>query len=238
MTKQTLLRIRLPEGERLYVSDFREAMAKQVGIQPELFHYGDNGKPAPGIPHVHFVGGKSWVGILADEERTPLLYDVMGSAVRAAQALTGKLLPAGIEEITLGLRLQHWPTRYFVREMAIKRRTKKSRESGFDELVKDRLTKSLARQAQEYGIHLPSEEQLAIEVSVIRPRGLRLSTTSGLTREYVMLTDVSFTIHAKLTGIWQAGSLTARGYGRIGRDLSDLAIHLKAEAQSPRRNVQ
>lgn len=236
---QLLLRIELPEGTRVYPSEFREYVAKAMDLLPAcpaLFHYDGSGKPANGIPLTRFVGGRSWLGIITDESQADVLYQAMGPAVKAVEHLCGKLTPMRIERQTLEIKPLPFGRKYWIREMAAKRRGPRARSMPDDQLIRERLLAGLARQAEEFGLKWPGDEALQLrDITVTKARGLALSTTGGVTREYVSLFDASFTINAELLGYWFAGSLPSRGYGRIGYDLVDLAVNYRAEERRPRR---
>ncbi|QMI49808.1 type IV CRISPR-associated endonuclease Csf5 [Burkholderia sp. MBR-1] len=238
MRKQTLLRIGLPDGAQIYPSRYRELLAKEAstwGFPSALFHTNELRSAEPGMPGVRVVGGKRWIGILADEANTSVIYQVMGGAVAAANSLTGRNTPVEVEEHELGLKPRHHPQQYWIREMVLKRRSPSAREGDLEDLARRRLTAGIERMATRYGIDCPTDDQLGIDVSIKRNLGLRLTTVSGPTNEFVTLLDMSFTIHADLGGIWFAGNLTSRGYGRIGRDLSNLAVNFAREQKQPRR---
>ncbi|RQZ31659.1 hypothetical protein DIE14_01740 [Burkholderia sp. Bp9017] len=238
MRKQTLLRIGLPAGVQIYASRFRELLAKESAgreFPSALFHYDDRNGPAQGMPGVRILGGKRWLGILADEDHAGVIYQVMGDAVRAASHLAEQNTPVQVEQHELSLKPRHEPRRYWVREMALKRRSPSARASDIEELARRRLVAGIERMAARYGIDCPPEEQLGVDVEVKREIGLRLSTTAGPTNEYVTLLDMSFTIHAELEGFWFVGNLTSRGYGRIGLDLAALSVNYALEQQRPRR---
>ncbi|MFP3637822.1 type IV CRISPR-associated endonuclease Csf5 [Paraburkholderia sp. SIMBA_054] len=239
MSKQILLRIELPTDARVFISQFREYVARDLDGQsdvPELFHYDSTGKPAQGMPRTRFVGGRRWVGILTDEDRADMLYKVMGNAVRAVHHLCGSVTPVKFEEHTLGLSQIYTPRSYWIREMVIKKRRQRTRETEQKELIRQRILSGLHRQADEYGIAWPGDDALDLKVNDdFRQRGLELRTTQGATGEYVDLIDASFTVKTELLGFWFAGNLTSRGYGRIGVDLAALAVNFRREQAAPRR---
>lgn len=227
MEKQTLLRLGMPPGAAIYASKFKEKLAAHVDAlgaanATKLFHHGENG-PIAAMPGLRFVGAKNWVGILADSDNQPLLFEFMGAAVKVATELAGRPVPVNVEEHKLDLKPLQYPKTYWIREMALKRRHPKARNADINDLVLERLTKSIERQCARYGIECPTAEQLEISVDVTRDLGMPLTTTTGVTKEYVTLANASFTIHAELTGFWFAGNLTSRGYGRIGVDLAQLS---------------
>lgn len=238
-SRQTLLRIELPEDVRLYPQRFRELISKESAgaLPPAIFHAEEGGTPATGMPSVRIIGGRRWVGVLTDDAHAPLVYEVMGAAVRAAISVAQRPLATRIEEHHLRIRPCQHPVRYWIREMALKRRTPAARAADLSALVRARLLSGIARMAARYGIDCPTDDQLEVDVDLRRHLGLRLSTTTGPTNEFVTLVDASFTLHAELKGLWFAGNLTARGYGRIGRDLNDLAVNLRAENAAPREYV-
>ncbi|KKI36121.1 hypothetical protein VI03_25455 [Burkholderia vietnamiensis] len=238
MRKQTLLRISLPPNAHLYPSRFRELLAKEVArnqLPWTLLHSSDQGIPLPGMPGVRVVGGHRWLGLLADEAHTPLLYQAMGSAVQAVTQMLGANASVEVEQRELSLTPLQTPERYWIREMVLKRRSPAARNSDLEELAQRRLVSGIERMARQYGIDCPTQEQLGIVVSVRRNLGLQLSTTNGPTSEWVTLVDMEFMIHAKLGGYWFAGNLTSRGYGRIGRNLAQLAVNFDLEQNKQRR---
>ncbi|MYM92618.1 type IV CRISPR-associated endonuclease Csf5 [Duganella vulcania] len=213
--KQTLLRIALPRGKTLYPTDFRRLMAKQPGVPDDLFHYTD-GKPSNGRPAVRFVGARGWVGIIADEENSPLIVELMGCAVRGAMDHCGCVVQAQIEEHEMGLTLSHAPKQYWISEMALKARYRRSREMDVGELAKERLLAAIESISARYGFDCPPASELGIELEVKRTLGMPIGKGTGPVDEYVTLVNAEFMIHADLKGMWFAGNLTARGYGRIG----------------------
>jgi hypothetical protein len=222
---QTLLRIRLPEGARLYPQEFRELLAKQPGMPHDLFHYDDAGRPRQGMPGVRTVGAHRWAGLLADSEHADLIYQVTGPAVQAVTRRLGANVRLEIEQHDLAIKRRDELRKYFVREMAVKRRRPGARTADVEALVTERLMASLARMATHHGLDCPTAADLGLVVDVEREVGLRLSTTTGPTEEFVTLLNASFWVHADLKGMWFAGNLTARGYGRIGLDLKDLGLN-------------
>lgn len=240
VTKQVLLKIDLPQGTRVYISDFREYVAKAMGqlpACPELFHYVNPGQTAPNMPRTRFVGGKRWLGILTDEANENVLYTAMGPAVQAIQHLCGRVTPIYIERVELKLTPVFHPSRrYWVREMAIKQRSRRKREMDPVELVSQEILTGLKRQAEAYGLAWPGDDKIGLDrVVVEKARGLALRTTEGVTGEYVGLFDASFSLNASLEGYWLVGNLTSRGYGRIGLNLADLAVNYILEERLKRR---
>jgi len=235
--KQTLLRIGLPSGTLLYASRFRELVARLPNVPAMLFHRAEDGRTLPGAPGVRFVGGRQWVGILADPGYEWLVYDFMGAAVRAVTQYISKAVPVSVEEHELDVRSCQWPVRYWIRDMAIKRRTDVRRKISTHDLVADLLLRDIEAQAGRFGLDVPTRDQLDLFVEVLSEKGLRLQTTVGVTNEFVHLVNASFDIHAELRGLWFAGNLTSRGYGRIGRDLARLAVHAPLEERQPRKVV-
>lgn len=230
MSKQTILKIRLPEGARIYPSRFRELLAKQNDLPEGFFHY-ENGRPRNGLPETQVVGGKGWVGVLASgDAQRAIVAQATGTAIRAASAeLGGRPVQVAIEDIEFAVRDGHMPITYFIREMAIKRRHPGARTADVRDLIERRLRQALARQAESAGLDMPVDYPLQI-AEVTRERGLRLETASGMTNEYVHLVDASFSTTLVLSGIWMCGNLTARGYGRIIRDVGQFSTPLEIAA--------
>lgn len=223
--RQTLLRITLPEGRPLYASRFRELLAREGNLPPLFFHRAPDGRTLEGQPLVRTVGGKSWVGILgAGEEGANLVEMATGPAIRIASGQMGASLPVTLENHDVGIASSEFLIRYWVRELVIKRRTKVKREADDETLAHETILKGLAAAAEKYHLDgsLFSNDLLFRIEEVRRPRGLRISTSTGETNEYATLMDVEFTMNRALAGIWMVGNLTARGYGRIGRNLGEL----------------
>jgi hypothetical protein len=232
---QTLLKIGLPEGVLIYPAQFREWLAQEPNMPPVLFHRNpETNNPSNGLPGLLTVGGKQWLGILAQPGHEDVLYSVMGAAVKRATTGAGKSVKVEVQQIEMGVSQTQYPVKYWVREMAIKRRGPKSREMDINELVKERLFESMQRYADRYGLDLPTAEQLEIDVDVLKSIGLQLRTTKGITNEFVTLVDAELSIFADLQGHWMVGNLTARGYGRVGRDLKALAVHFNKEQTAER----
>jgi hypothetical protein len=161
------------------------------------------------------LGGKQWVGILADQSHAELVYDVMGRAVHVVSQRIGKPVRPSLEEHDFGIERLHTPKRYWIREMALKRRHPGSRQAEVQELVSQRLLQGLTRAADHYSLDCPSLDELGLFMVVTRHIGMPLSTTTGITKEYVTLVNAEVLLHADLSGFWFAGNLTSRGYGRI-----------------------
>lgn len=204
-------------------------------MPPVLFHRNpETDNPNNGLPGLLTIGGKQWLGILAQPGYEDVLYRVMGGAVKRATTGAGKSVKVEVQQIDLGITQTQFPIKYWIREMAIKRRGPRSREMDINDLVKERVLESLQRYADQYGLDLPTPEQLEMDVDVLKSIGLQLRTTKGITNEFVTLVDVELSMFAELQGHWMVGNLTARGYGRIGRDLKSLAVHYKKEQTKER----
>lgn len=238
MPIQTLLRIGLPEGTLIYPSRFRELLAKQPDMPPALFHRNADGKTCNDLPGLLTIGGRQWLGILAQPGYEDVLYQAMGLAVRVLTLEAGKSVPVDVQRLELDINRAHTPITYFVREMAIKRRYQAARSADIESLVKTRILAGLARLADRYNLDIPTEEQLGLDVSVHKNIGMRLETTNGLSNEYVSLVDARISMFAELKGHWMVGNLTSRGYGRIGRDLQTLAVHFQKEETRERRMLK
>jgi hypothetical protein len=217
--KQTLLRIGLPPGTRLYPSEFREMLAKLPDMPSALFHVDENRVSLNGRPGIRVAGAAGWVGLVADADNKLLLREATGAAIMAVSQRIGQSCKVEIEEHDFGLKQQNEPKIYWVREMAIKQRHQSAREKAPETLIEERVLSSIEATCAKYGMDCPTAEDLGVKtVEAIRPRGLRLQTTAGLTNEYVMLVDAKVMVHADLDGMWFVGNLTSRGYGRIIKD--------------------
>lgn len=226
MQKQTVLRIGLPPETRLYPSEFRELLAKIPRMPSALFHVDENRVSLNERPGIRVVGAAGWVGLVADENNELLLREATGAAILAVNQLIGRACRVEIEEHDFGLKPTNEPKFYWVREMAIKQRHKRAREQDPESLIRDRILTSIEASCDKYGIECPTADDLGIQtVEAIRPRGLRLKTTTGVTNEYVMLVDAKVMMHADLDGMWFVGNLTSRGYGRLIKDRPGMRVN-------------
>lgn len=194
------------------------------GAPRALFHRTESGATGTDAPSVRFVGGRRWVGILANPGFEQLLFDVMGMAAQAVGQATGRVSSTQIERHTMAVAQRFDLSEYWIREMAIKRRTKARRDAPLEAIVKEVILRDIECQANRFGLDLPPRDQIDLFVDISRHLGLRLQTTAGITNEYVTLVDASFHVNLHLAGNWFAGNLTSRGYGRIGRRIEDLAM--------------
>lgn len=214
--KQTLLRIGLPDGMRVYPSQFREMLAKIPDLPNALFHRDESGQTINERPGVRVAGAVGWVGLVADQDNEKLLREATGAAILAVSKHTGKACPVQIEEHDFGLKLTDEPRMYWVREMVLKRKHPRAVAQDIETLVRDRVLSSIEANCDKYAIECPTAEQLGIEtVEIVHQRGLRLQTTTGVTNMFVTLVDAVIMVHADLDGMWFVGNLTSRGYGRI-----------------------
>lgn len=176
------------------------------------------------VPGVRFIGGKTWVGVLATGEQYKSLLDQ--AVVPAIHALTSHCacpVPVEMDEREFSIKASGAPVRYWVREMVIKKGGSRDMDpAALRALIKCRIEEGLRRQASASMLDCPSTSLLEVRVrEAHRPRGLRLVTQQGATNQYAMLVDVEFSMFAELKGFWFCGNLTARGYGRIGLHLGE-----------------
>lgn len=218
MSKQTLLRISLPDGVTLYASHFRKMLAKLPGMPAALFHRDGEGKTINERPGIRVVGGTGWVGLLADSENEPLVTAVTGAAILAVSAYANHPCKVQMESLNFGVKLSQSPQMYWVREMVIKRKSPKARAQEVGSLIAERVLTSIEATCEKYGFDCPTANQLEIStVEIVRERGMNLETSTGLTGMFVHLVDAVVMVHADLDGMWFVGNLTARGYGRLIR---------------------
>lgn len=216
MSTQTLLRISLPDGFTLYASHFREMLAKLPGVPAALFHRDAEGKTLNERPGIRAMGGAGWVGLLADSEHAPLVIAAAGAAILAVSTFVGRPCKVQMENLNFGIKLAHSPQTYWVREMAIKRKSPKARAQDVGSLIAERALSSIEATCEKYGLDCPTSNQLEITTTeIVRERGMNLETSTGLTGMFVHLVDAVITVHADLGGMWFVGNLTARGYGRL-----------------------
>jgi hypothetical protein len=213
--KQTILRINLPHGVRLFPSQFRELLAKIPQLKNGLFHRDEAGQTLNERPGVRVAGGRGWVGLVSDEKNELLVREAAGAAIMAVSEFTGRACPVQIEKTDFWLKALHEPKIYWVREMVLKRGAK-ARAQNLANLIEDRMLAAIEDACERYSIDCPTADSLGIKtIEIVHECGLRLQTTSGVTNQFVQLVDARVMIHADLEGEWFVGNLTSRGYGRI-----------------------
>lgn len=223
--RQTLLRLNLPRGRTLWPSDLRIALAKQDALVPPEFMGRDATGQTVAFPPIRFVGARSWVGVVAAPGHEDLLLAHVGAVIRATSQTLGVAVPVQLEEHELSIERAHAPILYRANNVAFKRRSVSARERPASDLFRERLVLSLERQAAQLGLDCPLADELEVSnVLVERELAMDLKTDQGITNEKVsLLPRVEFTMFAKLSGLWFAGNLSARGYGRISsRQLHDI----------------
>jgi hypothetical protein len=225
----------------MYPSRFRELLAREADLPSDFFHYSDEGCPKPGLPPIRVIGGRRWLGVLvtgADARANHLFDAAIAPSIKiVSQEFGGRVVPIRVENPAMDVTDKRYPQNWWVREMAIKRRSEKARDSDLVPLIEKRLRRSILTQAKAIGVDLDPDFPLMV-TEAIRPRGLRLVTTAGQTNEFVTLVDVNFSTTLDFEGFWFAGNLTARGYGRIGRELADLSVNFRAEQHHERKEVR
>ena len=213
---QTLLRINLPRGVRVYPSAFREALARESDLPPAFFHRKD-GKTINARPTIRTAGTRNWVGLVADgEESRQLLYQAVEPAMKIVNRLAGAPCFMEIENLNYHLASRQTPQRYFLREIVIKQRSKIRRTAPLEDVIKGSILQSIRDTCAQMEWDCPEDEDLGVIVKeVTHARGMLLQTTTGVTKESVGLFDAEILIHAELKGIWFLGNLTSRGYGML-----------------------
>lgn len=219
--KQYLLKINLPPGVTRRPGDLRSLTASLNSSSPALFGRDEDGKTVH-HPKAKFVGGAGWVGLLVNQHNEELLRRHAGDVLLMLSQALKQPCAVQFEEHDYALIPTHSPVEFRAREMALKMRGGNNPRANPDvdvpALLKKRLYASIDRACAEAGIDCPDEETLGIDnIEINRSIGMRLVADTGPTKEFVGLMDVSFTLHANLRGIWQVGSLTSRGYGRLQR---------------------
>lgn len=195
----------------------------ELGVRKHIEKHGVPPAPATeeqranpfALPGIRIVGSAKWVGILATGERyKPLLDAATVPAIQTIRALLGKATSVELEQRDLVAEALQYPRRYIIRELVMK--SGLTKEEGVSERVQERILQGLERQAAAYGLDLPTRGQLDVRVTnVDRPRGLRMVTSTGPTKQFVGLANVEFYACVDLKGYWFIGNLTSRGYGRI-----------------------
>lgn len=169
------------------------------------------------LPGIRIIGSSTWVGILATGSRyRPLLDAATIPAIQIVTERSGRSVGVELEQRQLSVKGLDYPKRYFIRNLVLKHGLTKTNN---EECIRSRITDALERQSLAYGLDLPTAAHMDIRISqVVRPRGMRLVTSTGATGQFVGLADVEFYACADLKGYWFAGNLTSRGYGRIVAD--------------------
>lgn len=217
---QTVLRLELPKGVRVYPSEFRESLARENSLSEAFFHR-QHGATISGRPTIKTVGTKNWIGLVADDDQAAkLLYTAVAPAASIAARMAGSPCRMQIEERQFGISGRPTPYRYFIREMALKQRSKIRREGDIKETLAKAITQSIERTCDQMLWDCPSDLGVTV-VDINRSRGLLLQTTSGVTKESVGLFDLEILVHAELSGYWFAGNLTSRGYGLVIKPRGD-----------------
>lgn len=218
---QTLLKIRLPDGERFWPDELRLIVAAEDQmVSPALMGRGPDGKTLSDPP-VRFTGGRGWVGLVANGTHDELLFAHMAAVMSATSKRFGQALPVQVEHHEIEIRRNDAPKFYRATNVAIKRRSSSAREEDLTKLCTQRFGRALVKQALSYGLDCPELDELEVaNVSFERSLGMGLKTDQGQTGEFVtLLPVVTFSTFADLKGFWFIGNLSARGYGRIAGEI-------------------
>lgn len=221
--KQSLLKIQLPAGAtQLHASAFREMLAKGGDGSPllpaEFFNYTEAGRPKSDVaPEIRVIGGRGWVGILSTRENSDLFDRAVGLATRIAFKHFNQPLPIRIDHPEFSFAESETPVTYYLRDMAMKRRSPKSRDLSPEAVAKERILGWMDTYGKQHGFDVPTDARLGIVFHEFRAIGMRLRTKTGNTNEFVTLVNAELSMNARLDGIWQVGNLQSRGYGRLIR---------------------
>ena len=240
--KQALLRFSLPADTALYATQFKDLIARACDKHPvvgeSFFHYRNGQAISDAEPDIRFVGGKRWVGILSRSGDTATLLPVAGIAALELGKHCGKPVSMELLEPAYGVEITSYPVHYYYRDVVAKHA---NRWKGTNEdLVIRTLTERLRLERDRVMLDLPAldissyrdeaftrhldhaadertllKERLGIEIHDLRRLAMPLETATGKTNTSVILLQGSFSMFAKLAGMWQMGSLQSRGYGRI-----------------------
>lgn len=236
--RQSLLRFKLPETQRLTTSQFKDLVTKACSansVVPESFFHYANGRPIPDSqPDFRFVGGRRWVGILSTSGNTQALLAVSGTVSMALSKELATAIPMDLQKPEFGLEESVFPYRYYFRDLVYRKGN--TWKGTNEELVTRLVINVLQRERDQRGMDFPGlevgaveprqyasadaqflKERLAVTVHDCDELGLRLTFADGQTNRYARLLRGSFSMNAKLSGIWQAGNLQSRGYGRLIR---------------------
>lgn len=249
--KQTLLKINWPRGVSCYPAEFREKLAKSELFPSEFFHYGktmdvwdvtktvvdgqlkvdkvkvtktfEKAVPLNGRPPVRVIGGKEWVGVIADPGHEEMVLLHIGSILKVASHVAGSPVKIQLEEREFGINYTEYPVKYMLRELVLARRNVKARNQDIKELIQERIWGGSSGEnyfgidgtCAAFGFEPPSKEMLDIKVFPLKNIGVPLRPADGKSNEYMSLIDAEVWMNANLSGVWQLGNLTSRGYGRI-----------------------
>lgn len=215
--QQTLLRIGLPDKAQVWPSDFRTLVAALDGHDPSFYARDDQGATVR-YPGIKFCGGPRWCGVLADAAHEPVLMRQAGMAIKALATKLGQPLPANFETHEFGLARTQYPIAYRATNMVLKRRGPAARDCSLEELAAARIQSSLRRTADHYGIDCPTDSEMELMgLTVEHNAGIRIKDDAA---EFGTVASVSFSMFVELKGYWFVGNLTARGHGRVIRQMS------------------
>lgn len=249
---QTLVKINWPKGVNCYPAGFREELAKSELLPSEFFHYGNaieawdvtkgivDGKlkvtnkvkitktfekaiPLNGRPPVRVIGGKTWVGVIADPNCEDMLLPHIAAILNVATKIANSPVKIQVEQRQFGISYTEYPVKYMLRELVLARRNEKARSEDLAQLVHDRIWGGASGgnfygidgTCAAFGFEPPSREMLDIKVFPLKNIGIALRPADGKSNEYMSLIDAEIWMNADLSGVWQVGNLISRGYGRI-----------------------
>lgn len=217
--KQFLLKMEAPKNApAMYATVFREKLAKASDLPAEFFHRDEAGIVGScRTPVFRIVGGKTWTGILGTGEHSrDLLHAAIAPALDVCTKHYNQAIKVGIDSIDLHIKELETYKLYWVREMVVKNGTQGLTVRDLETFLAKKIKKSIGRQAVDSMLegYLPSEMDIRV-VSVDRQLGMRLQTSQGWTKQYVGLFNLTVAMPLNLKGMWFAGNLTSRGYGRI-----------------------
>lgn len=202
----------------MYATALREQLAKKELLPAEFFHANEIGINGPGrTPVIRIVGGKTWTGILGTGEESK---DLINAAVMPALDILSthyhKPVQIELETISVSMNDRDAYKLYWVREMAVKRGTLGQSGEALNAVLASKIKRSIERQAMDAGMEgmLPADIDVRV-VAIERQLGMRLQTSTGWTNQYVGLFNLTIAMPIDLKGMWFAGNLTSRGYGRI-----------------------
>jgi len=227
----------------LWPARFRELLAREGerrGLPGELFR----SKDGRTTPPVHVIGARGWVGLVGTgSDGIGLVESVLPGVLKILQEARGTPVAVQLMEHEKSILPSNRVHTYWIREMVFRKRSVRHppREEDLPRLIKESVLSGLYRSAgwlwrpdrpDEARVHPDADAfmdvpNLELDVlDILRPRGLQIVTSDGgPCGEYATLCDVQIGLNANLQGVWQVGALTARGYGRIVRQIPRLSLH-------------
>lgn len=192
--------------------------AGELQVPPSIFHYGDNKKPLQGLSPFRFSSHPR-------NGDTELVLTAVGSHAvdtlrREAWKITHLLSASAgrpLRDKTLTgyceLRLTQTPVTYLINHLIAERWERERGAAQNPDLIRRKILASLEAQCALLGRALPEGVDTAIYD--VRPSTKTFATPIAGGQVGIGPVEVEFDAALTLIGPWHAGSLVARGFGRI-----------------------